>query len=135
MRWQYSPDAPSYAAQSAVDDGALYIGTRSHKVYALDVQTGQPLWTADIGVNWPFLGIVTGIAISGDTVYAGAVKRLTSAGDSSVSIVAALDRITGTILFEFEARQAPATSSVSSAPVVSGTLLLVSDLGGAFYAI
>ena len=134
-RWQYSPDAPSYGAQSAVDDRALYIGTRSHKVYALDLQTGQPLWTTDIGVDWPFLGIVTGIAVSGDTVYAGAVKRLTSAGDSSVSIVTALDRITGTILFQFQAQQASAASSVSSAPIVSGTLLLVSDLGGAFYAI
>lgn len=134
-RWQFVPDAPAYAAQSAVDNHALYVGTRSHKVYALDPNSGQPLWTTDIGPSWPFLGVVTGLTVSGDTVYAAAVKRLTSAGDSSVGIIAGLDRTTGAILFTYQAPQSVAASGVSSAPVISSRLLLASDLGGAFYAI
>ena len=135
VRWEYSPDAPSYGAQSAVDDRALYVGTRSHRVYALDRQTGQPVWTTDIGVGWPFLSVVTGIAVSGDTVYAAAVKRLTINGDSSVSIIAGLDRNSGAVLFEYQGFQPVAASGVSSSPVVHERLLFMSDLGGAFYAV
>lgn len=135
IRWRFTPDAQAAAAQSAVDDHAVYIGTRSHKVYALDPATGQPLWTTDIGTDWPYLGVVMGLSVSGDTVYAGAVKRLTPAGDSSVGIIAGLDRNTGSILFRYQAPQSVAASSVVSSPVVSGRLLLASDLGGSFYAI
>jgi outer membrane protein assembly factor BamB len=135
VRWRFTPDAQAAAAQSAVDDHALYIGTRSHKVYALDPSSGQPLWTTDIGTDWPYLGVVMGLSVSGDTVYAGAVKRLTAAGDSSVGIIAGLDRNSGAILFLYQAPQSVAASSVTSAPVVNGRMLLASDLGGAFYAI
>lgn len=135
IRWRFTPDAQAVVAQTAADDHAAYIGTRSHKVYALDEASGQPLWTTDIGADWPYFGIVTGLTISGDTVYAGATKRLTVNGDSSVGVIAGLDRRTGLLLFRYQAPQSVAASSVSSAPVVSGTLLLASDLGGAFYAI
>lgn len=112
----------------------MYIGTRSHKVYALTPTSGQPLWTTDLGPNWPYLGVVTGLSVSGDTVYAGAVKRLTAAGDSSVAIIAGLDRNTGAVLFQYQAVQS-AAASVSSSPVVHENMLFVSDGGGAFIAI
>jgi outer membrane protein assembly factor BamB len=94
IRWRFTPDAQPAAAQSAVDDHALYIGTRSHRVYALSPASGQPLCRTDIGADWPYLGVVMGLAVSGDTVYAAAVKRLTATGDSSVGIIAGLDRNT-----------------------------------------
>ncbi|HZI40297.1 MAG TPA: PQQ-binding-like beta-propeller repeat protein [Gemmatimonadaceae bacterium] len=135
IRWRFTPDAQAAAAQSAVDDHAVYVGTRSHKVYALSPATGQPLWTTDIGADWPYLGVVMGLSVSGDTVYAGAVKRLTATGDSSVGIIAGLDRNTGALLFRYEAPQSVAASGVSSSPVIRDRVLFASDLGGAFYAI
>ena len=118
IRWRFTPDAQPAAAQSAADG-----------------VSGQPLWSTDLGPTWPYLGVVTGLSVSGDTVYAGAVKRQTATGDSSVGIIAGLDRNTGTLLFEYHAKEYAAASGVASAPVVHENMLLVSDGGGAFLGI
>jgi outer membrane protein assembly factor BamB len=135
IRWRFTPDAQPAAGQSAVDDHAVYIGTRSHKVYALSPKSGQPLWMTDLGPNWPYLSVVAGLSVSGDTVYAAGGKRLTPNGDSSVSFIAGLDRNTGALLFEYQAPQPGGLSGAPSSPVVRSRLLFVSDLGGAFYAV
>ena len=135
IRWRFAPDAPAEAAQSAVDDHALYVGTRSHKVYALSLSSGQPVWTTDLGPDWPYLSVIGGVSVSGDTVYAAGTKRLTPNGDSSASIIAGLDRSTGALLFEYQAPQYFPMSGVPSSPVIRDRLLYVSDLGGAFFAL
>ncbi|HEY2377878.1 MAG TPA: PQQ-binding-like beta-propeller repeat protein [Gemmatimonadaceae bacterium] len=136
IRWRFTPDAQPAEAQSAVDDHAVYVGTRSHKVYALSPKAGQPLWTTDLGPSWPYLSAISGLAVSGDTVYAAACKRLTPNGDSSVSIIAGLDRNTGALLFEYQAPQSVGWSGVPSAPVIRDRVLFASDLlAGAFFAV
>lgn len=132
--WRFTPDAQAAAAKSAVDDVAMYVGTRSHKVYALDVRTGTPLWTTDIGPTWQYFGIIQGISVSGDTVYAGGVRYLNQFGGMSAGVIAALDRRDGHVLWMY---QGPSNgqNSVQSAPTVTARLLVASDLGGAFFAV
>ena len=94
IRWRFRPDAQADRAESAVDDRAMYIGTRSHRVYALAVADGQPLWSVDIGPEWEHLGVVTGLSVSGDTVYAAADRWLSGNGFLQAGVIVALDRFT-----------------------------------------
>lgn len=132
--WRFTPDAQAAAAESAVDDLAMYIGTRTHKVYALDVHTGAPLWTTDVGPTWSWFGIVKGISVSGDTVYAGGTRYLNQFGGLSAGFIAALDRHDGHLLWMYEG-PGNGQFSVQSAPTVTARLLVASDLGGAFFAV
>ena len=95
-------DAQPAAAESAVDDVALHVGTRSHKVYALDVRTGSPLWTADIGPALTYPGFVEGISVSGDTVYVAGTRDLNQFGGLSAGVIAALDRRDGHMLWMYQ---------------------------------
>ncbi len=132
--WRFTPDAQAAESESAVDDVAMYIGTRTHKVYALDVRTGTALWTTDIGPTWSYPGFIKGMSVSGDTVYAGGVRYLNQFGGISAGVIAALDRRDGHVLWMY---QGPGNGqfSVNSAPTVAGRLLVASDLGGAFVAV
>lgn len=132
--WRFTPDAQAAEAESAVDDVAMYVGTRTHKVYALDVRTGTPLWTTDIGPTWSYPGFIKGISVSGDTVYAGGTQYLNQFGGISAGVIAALDRRDGHVLWLY---QGPGNGqySVNSAPTVTDRLLVASDLGGAFFAV
>jgi len=134
IRWRFTPDAQAALCESAVDDQSLYVGTRTHRVYALDTETGGTRWSTDIGADWQFFGIIKGISVSGDTVYAGAARYLNLAGGLSAGVIAALDRRDGRVLWTY---QGPGTgeNDVNSAPTVAGRLLVASDLGGAFFAV
>jgi outer membrane protein assembly factor BamB len=132
--WAFLPDAQAALGEIGVDDQGVYVGTRTHRVYALDPATGQVKWTVDIGPSWAFLGVVRGLTASGDTVYAGAVEFLTDGGGLRRGHVIALDRSTGAELWRYITPNDQ--SDVSGAPRVIDRLLLASDLyGGSFFAL
>ena len=49
VRWSFTGDG-TLASAPIVDNGYVYIGSRSGKVYALDGSTGANVWTGNIGV-------------------------------------------------------------------------------------
>src|SRR4051794_676687 len=99
--WAFLPDEQAAECEIAVDDQNVYVGTRSHRIYALDAATGQQQWMVDVGPSWPFLGVVLGLTASGDTVYAGAVEFLTEGGGLRRGHVFALNRLTGAELWDY----------------------------------
>jgi outer membrane protein assembly factor BamB len=132
--WAFLPDAQAALGEIGVDDRSVYIGTRSHRVYALDPATGQLQWMVDVGPTWPFLGVVLGITASADTVYVGAGEFLTEGGGLRRGHVVALDRSTGAELWRYITPNDQ--NDVTAAPRVHDRLLLVSDLyGGSFFAL
>jgi outer membrane protein assembly factor BamB len=134
--WRFAPDANGALGFSAADERALYFGTDSHRVYALDVATGQPLWSTDVGPDWAFRGTVHGVSVSGDTVYAGVEQYNAANGYVASGWIFALDRATGRVLWSWRNGTGADYHNVASAPTVAGRLLLASDLlGNAFFAV
>ena len=118
------PSSPDQAV-SAVDGAGVYVGTRDHRVLRLDPATGATAWEVDVGPDWPYQGMVVGLAVSGDTVYVAAKRNLSANGFDAAGVVVALRRSDGGEIWRY---QTPGTrSDAFGAPVVAGSLLLVSD--------
>jgi outer membrane protein assembly factor BamB len=128
--WRFRPDSSADYAQAAADDGAFYVGTRSHRVYALRAADGVPLWSTDLGADWLFGGLVTGLAVSGDTVYAAAERPYAANGYRSAGVLVALDRATGRILWTYQNGDGSDLRNLVSSPAVAGGLVLASDRKG-----
>ncbi|HEX8694790.1 MAG TPA: PQQ-binding-like beta-propeller repeat protein [Longimicrobium sp.] len=125
--WRFSPDSSADYAQSAADERALYVGTRDHRVTALGAADGLPLWSTDVGPGWEHAGLVAGVAVSGDTVYAAAERHHSANGFFSSGWLVALDRATGRVLWTYRSGDGTDGRTFSSAPTVAGRLLLASD--------
>lgn len=128
--WRTPVDSAADFALSTADDRAFYTGTRSHRVYAFGVSDGQPLWSTDIGPDWKFGGIVSGLAASGDTLYVTAERPYAANAYIATGWLAALDRNTGRILWTYENGRGDDLRNFISPPVIAGRVLLASDLKG-----
>ncbi len=134
IRWQFPTPVQTDRSESSVDDLAMYVGTRNHKVYALDLNDGHPFWTVDLGSDWQYLGIVEGTAVSGDTVYTVLNRFLNSNGLYRSGVIVALDRRSGRELLRYES--AGTQHDARGAPAIAGRLLVVSDEAGtSFFAV
>jgi len=134
--WRFKPDTEGALGESTADDHSMYFGTGSHRVYAVDAATGTPRWSTDVGPDWKYRGIVMGVSVSGDTVYAAVRQYNAENGYISTGWIFALDRATGRALWSYRNGAGADIRSVSSAPTVAGRLLLASDLhGGSFFAV
>jgi outer membrane protein assembly factor BamB len=125
--WRFAPDTTASLGEIAADERALYIGTMSHRVYALGHADGTLLWTRDIGPAWEHRGIIRGISVSGDTVYAGVDQHVTPNGERSIGWIFALDRSTGEVLWKYQEGTGEDERYIGSAPRVAGRLLLAVD--------
>lgn len=106
--WDYQhPGTSSFS----VDDKAVYFGHRDTHVYALDKQTGKPLWatkTGGVNRSSPALG-------SGPLLYIGSYDKT----------VYALNKTSGEIVWKF-----PTEGQIHSSPALdNGTLYIGSDDG------
>ncbi|HYW07146.1 MAG TPA: PQQ-binding-like beta-propeller repeat protein [Longimicrobium sp.] len=128
-----SESSPDFAV-SALDGSAMYVGTRDHRVLALNRVSGAPLWDVDTGRGWEFPGPVRGLSTSGDTVYATLSRELNPNGFNQAAVIVALDRSSGRELWRYQS--AGTKSSVIGPAVVAGRLLVASDLyGNSFFAV
>ncbi|HEX5725784.1 MAG TPA: PQQ-binding-like beta-propeller repeat protein, partial [Longimicrobiaceae bacterium] len=128
--WRFAPDSSADYAHAAADDRALYVGTRDHRVTALRTGDGAVLWSTDLGPEWPLAGLVGGIAVSGDTVYATAERHHSANGFLSSGYLVALDRGTGRVLWTYRNGDGTDPRALTSAPTVAGRLVLASDRKG-----
>jgi outer membrane protein assembly factor BamB len=99
----------------AVDGERIYIGTIEHKVLAVNFETGQIDWSADLGAS-----IAGGVSLVDGKLVAGTFGNR----------IVALDPETGETLWE-----AQADDWVWQAPVVSDGALYATDLSGAVRAV
>jgi outer membrane protein assembly factor BamB len=99
--WRHPLSASAGLAWTAADEGAFYVGTREHVIYAFEAETGEVRWRVDVGPDWEDGGITRGIAVGGDTVYAAVQRCLTWNCYPSAGYVFAMDRQTGAIHWTF----------------------------------
>lgn len=134
--WRTLLDGDASLSENTADERAFYVGTRTHRVYALGLESGAPLWVADLGMSWPAESLVKGIAVSGDTVYATVERPYSANGFLSAGVIVALDRGTGRELWRYQNGAGDTSRGVIGAPTVAGRLLLASDhKGNAFFAV
>ncbi len=104
------------ANSSAVRDGIAYIAHYGGNVLAVDLDSGDTIWTYD-GDGAEF---VASPAVTKDAVYVGAGDKL----------FRAIDRETGELLWDFPSRR-----SFDSSPVASPELVIVGSDDGRLYVL
>jgi outer membrane protein assembly factor BamB len=135
-RAEFPRGATASLGRGAADADRFYVGTDAHTVYAFDAGTGLVRWATDVGAEWKFRGVVTGITIQSDTLYVGVRQSNAENGYISTGWIFALDRTSGRVLWSFANGTGADWRTVSSGPTVAGRLLLVSDhLSGAVFAV
>lgn len=138
--WTFALPIPDTASASlgrtAVDDRTFYVGTDTHQVFALDQATGMVRWVTDIGTGWQHRGIVTGITVSGDTLFVSARQYNAHNGHISTGWIFGLDRTTGRKVWSHRNGNGNDWRTVSAGVSIAGPLLLASDhLSGAVFAV
>ncbi|MDQ6769599.1 MAG: PQQ-binding-like beta-propeller repeat protein [Gemmatimonadota bacterium] len=124
--WRFTPDSQAVPVESAVDDHAMYTGDWSHKVYALDIHDGHPLWITDVGQTWQYFGSVQGLSLAGDTLYVAVSRFLAKNGYLRSAVIVALDKTTGRELWRFETDGD--RHDIEMTPVVAGRNLIGVDV-------
>jgi outer membrane protein assembly factor BamB len=87
----------------------------------------------DVGPEWEYEGTVLSTAVSGDTVYATAVRFRAENGYRTSGYVYALSRHTGEILWAFQEGEGNSLHRFVSAPLVDRELLVITDFEGNAY--
>ncbi|HYR06487.1 MAG TPA: PQQ-binding-like beta-propeller repeat protein [Longimicrobium sp.] len=124
--WRQGLDSPAGLGESDGDADAFYVGTHEHRVYAFRATDGEVLWTRDLGPDWEFGGVVRGMTVSGDTVYAAVEHNTGVNGYIGTGDVFALDRRTGAVLWVHRNGDGSGLDIYQSAGRVAGRLLLLS---------
>lgn len=74
-RWAFETDgAMSVENAPVVADGVVVAGSRDHRVYGIDLETGERRWSRDTGDR-----VVGSAAVAGDTVFVGSDTGVLSA--------------------------------------------------------
>ncbi len=133
--WRTLPDSTASFGKITADERAVYVGTNSHRVYALNVASGHVLWSTDVAPEWRYRGVVKGITAHGDTLYVAAEQRRAENGYLASGCIMALDRNTGQVLWRYSTGTGEQRHNVEAGPTVEGRLLLASDnFGSGFFA-
>jgi outer membrane protein assembly factor BamB len=133
VAWRFGASASTDLCEIDVNGGVVYVGTRDHRVYALNLASGAEQWSVDVGAGWTFLGVVTGVARSGDSLYVAVEQWLDVNGSRRRGHVVALRVTDGAELWRSVG--AGDLNTVSSAPGVADRLLLLPDLWSGFFAV
>jgi outer membrane protein assembly factor BamB len=114
--WRFKAERDIWAAP-LVNGSRLYIASLDHHVYALDLQTGEVVWSKDMG------GAVAGtptLSANAETLYVG----------SFGSQLYALDSASGNERWNFTA-----TNWVWSGPALDDGMLYFTDVAGTVFAL
>lgn len=122
--WTAPPDS-AWGDTEVADDLHFYYGTKDHQVVARKVEDGAVAWKADVAPAAPFIALVRGVALSGDTLFVATTRWLNENGFRSTGDVIAMDRLTGRELWRFT--PAGEMSDLQAGPAVSSGIVVVSD--------
>lgn len=124
--WRHALPSPAGLGESDGDPEAYYVGLKDHRVLALRASDGALLWNRDLGPGWPYGGVVRGMTVSGDTVYAAVEHDTGINGHIGTGDVFALDRRTGAVHWVYRNGDGTRLDIYQSAGRIAGRLLLLS---------
>lgn len=123
--WRRPLDAHAGFCESDGTADAFYTGTEDLVLHAFRAADGTELWTRRLGEDWPHGGVVRGLTVSGDTLYAAVEHHTGVNGHIGTGDLFALDRHTGEILWVHRNGDGNGLDIYQSAPRVAGQLLLL----------
>lgn len=124
--WRRGLDSYAGFAESDGDADAFYTGTEQRRIYAFRASDGELLWERQLGADWPHGGVVRGLTVSGDTVFAVLEHHTGINGHIGTGDVYAMDRRTGNVHWVYRNGDGRRLSIFQSAGRVAGGLLLLS---------
>lgn len=124
--WRFDPGEQGALGVSRAHAGGFYFGT-DHVIFGVSVADGSLLWRTDVGPDWQHRGIVRGVSVGGDTVYANVEQYLAQNGHLAVGRIFALDRRTGQVLWTHTEGDGSDRHWFRNEPVVAGNYILLSD--------
>lgn len=131
-RWRVEPakDGPLETAGglgvSAAAGGLFYFGT-DRWIFALDIATGAERWRLEVGPGWVHPGLVRGVAVGGDTLYASVQRYHNWNGLYATAQIVAIDRITGRELWRHVEGDSSERHIVLLEPRVVGEFIVAAD--------
>jgi outer membrane protein assembly factor BamB len=126
-RWEFTPDANASLGRAATDGHALYVGTASHRLYALRAGDGRQLWATDLGPNWTYPAVVRGVTVRQDKVYATVEQWRDPKGRTSTGWLFALEAGNGRVIWRYGTGEGNQRAGLSSSPLVTSHLVVAAD--------
>jgi outer membrane protein assembly factor BamB/plastocyanin len=133
--WTFSANnaggAGDFTGTPAVADGCVFAGSNGGWVFALNADTGNAVWKAQV----PRGGLINGsVSVDGGTVYAAVSKTSRSSGCTSNCVgpyVVAFDEATGALKWASDAIDTQSGADVYGSPVAFNGLVFEGVSGGA----
>ena len=123
--WKRGLDSYAGFAESDGDAEAFFTGTEQRYIYAFRASDGELLWRTQVGADWPHGGVVRGMTLSGDTLYAIVEHNTGVNGHIGTGDVFAMDRRTGAVHWVYRNGNGNGLNIFQSAARVAGPLLLL----------
>jgi outer membrane protein assembly factor BamB len=123
--WKRGLDSHAGFAESDGDAEAFFTGTEQRYIYGFRASDGELLWRTRVGEDWPHGGVVRGITLSGDTLYAVVEHNTGVNGHIGTGDVFAMDRRTGAVHWVYRNGNGTGLNIFQSAGRVAGRLLLL----------
>ena len=127
VEWRVSIDGNAALCSPVVLEGVLYVGTSTHKLYALNAMDGKALWSQDLEPDAKYAAVVTGVAGEGAALFVSLQKWRTQNGSESSAVLYKLDSRSGKQIWRMEEYSANEGHGFSSAPMITEGLVLESD--------
>lgn len=124
--WRQGLDSYAGFTESDGDADAFYTGTEQRHIYAFRASDGMLLWERQLGADWAHGGVVRGMTVSGDTVFAVLEHNTGINAHIGTGDVFAMDRRTGAVHWVYRNGDGTRLSIFQSAGRVAGGLLLLS---------
>lgn len=147
QRWRYQSPAdslinparatPGYVGRTRIDvDGTTaYVPAWGATVSAVDVVSGAARWVWRFRDTTRFRAGAMGARVSGDTVYATVWHYLDALGGRSEPILVAIDKNSGTELWQYRVPSYTFGVTVEGSPVIRDRLVIFSTIGGYEFAV
>jgi alcohol dehydrogenase (cytochrome c) len=132
-QWMFQTDVPGFPGRGLensplVVDGTAYVTGNNNQAWAIDARTGRPIWMYRRTLPQNFSASVCcgpvnrGFALKDDRLYMGTLD----------AHLLALDRKTGTVIWDVPVGDLKNANAITAAPLVVKNLVVIGVAGGDF---
>jgi eukaryotic-like serine/threonine-protein kinase len=130
LLWRTAITGHAALCSAIVHGGVLYVGTSTHRLYALDATNGRVIWSHDLAPDSRYAAVISGVVEADGALFVSLQEWRSPNGSETTGRLIKLEARRGTQLWTWAEQSKTQSSGFSSAPVITGHLVLVSDFAG-----